>query len=371
MGGWLYRTIRWKFIFAFAGSIAITLSILFFLLFVGPILKRIEPIRDLLVLLLSSIGVEPVLLISGCVLFLVLFFLLSNQMIRYLKEITDGLQHIAHGNLDYEIPVRSSDELGEVAYNINQMSRRLSASIEEERLAEKTKNDLITGVSHDLRTPLTSILGFLELIENDRYKDEVELRYYVGIAYEKSIALKKLIDDLFDFTRLNNGMPIEKFKLDLDAFFRQLLEEFVPSLEAAGMAGRIQSDYQPLHIMADGDRLVRAFENLITNAILYGGDGHFVDIRLRAENGFAVVEVVNYGEPIPEKDLPYLFDRFYRVEQSRSKQTGGTGLGLAIVKSIVDLHDGFITVRSGHRETVFETRFPLAIESFSAAGYHS
>ncbi|MFX3635658.1 MAG: sensor histidine kinase [Candidatus Pristimantibacillus sp.] len=358
-GSWLFRTIRWKLIFAFFASIVVSLLVFILLHFSVVVLAATPIIGDLLHGLVRTMGSLPVIIAIYFLLFLVVFFLMSNQIIRYLREITFGLQQIANGNLNYEIAVKSSDELGEVAYNINQMGHKLSTLIEEERKAEKTKNDLITGVSHDLRTPLTSILGFLELIENDRYKDEVELRYYIGIAYEKSLSLKKLIDDLFEFTRVNNGMPLEKIELDLNGFIRQLLEEFVPNLEAAGMKSRVYSDNTSLKIMADGDRLVRAFENLIMNAIQYGQEGRFVDVRLRQENGYAVAEVVNFGEQIPEKYLPYLFERFYRGDQSRSQQNGGTGLGLSIAKSIVELHDGTIAVKSRRGETVFETRFPL------------
>lgn len=357
-GSWLFRTIRWKLMFAFFASIIITIVLLISLHLFVLIFQRTPLLGDLISNIINAIGMAPILIIMGFLIFLAVFFLMSNQTIRYLREITFGLQQIANGQLKYEIAVRSSDELGEVAYNINLMSHKLGTLIEDERLAEKTKNDLITGVSHDLRTPLTSILGFLELIDNDRYKDEVELRYYIGIAYEKSKSLKKLIDDLFEFTRINNGMPLEKIELDLIGFTRQLIEEFVPNLEAAGMKGRVYSVNNSLIIKADGDRLVRAYENLIMNAIHYGQEGRFVDIRLRQENGYAVVEVVNYGEQIPEKYLPYLFERFYRVDQSRS-QSGGTGLGLSITKSIVELHNGTITVRSSSGETVFETRFPL------------
>lgn len=359
-GMWLFRTIRWKLLFSFFCSVAVTIALLWCIRAAGSTwLKANEGLSGMLRPQLEKVGTLPILAGIGSVIFLVLFFLMSDQIIRYLREITSGLQQIAGGKLEHRIAVRSSDELGEVAYNINQMSRTISESLEEERLAEKTKNDLITGVSHDLRTPLTSILGFLELIVNGRYKDEDELRGYAGIAYDKSLSLKRLIDDLFEFTRLNGGMPLQLAELDLNDFCNQLMEEFVPSLEAAGMEGRVCPSPQPLRIMADGNRLVRAYENLITNAIRYGKAGRIVLIRLREDNGEAVAEVVNYGEPIPEQDMPFLFERFYRGDPSRSKETGGTGLGLPIVRTIAELHSGTVTVRSSREETVFETRFPL------------
>ncbi|CAM4437701.1 sensor histidine kinase [Paenibacillus tarimensis] len=400
---WLY-TIRWRMLLVFLGSLSITAVAVYTGYTLSELILSMKGLNKPLAWIINSIGSLPVMIAGGIVLFLVSFFLLSRRLVqdlrkieqglkelsngrfgyqvpvksydelgavadsvnrmsgrldRYLQGITQGLQEIANGNFDYEIPVRDGSKLGEVADSINKMSRQLHRSIEEERNAERTKNDLITGVSHDLRTPLTSILGFLEVIEEDRYQDEVELRYFISIAYEKSLALKKLIDDLFEYTRITNGLPLELGELDMAGFLRQLAEEFVPSLEKAGMVCRVNilEGYESVKILADGDLLVRAYENLMTNAIRYGQAGGAVDIGLYHDSGELVVTVTNYGEPIPEKDLPFIFDRFYRVERSRSKETGGTGLGLAITKSIIEVHGGRIMVRSSRKATTFETRF--------------
>ncbi|MBM7568735.1 sensor histidine kinase [Paenibacillus sacheonensis] len=354
--------------------------------------------------IINHIGSYPVMITAGIIVFVVMFFLFARGLTRYLKEIEVALHEIRSGQLDVTLPVNASDELSavaaginrmaselrvylveirdgldkiaegrfdspipvrdgelaEVADSINKMAARLSRSIEEERNAEKSKNDLITGVSHDLRTPLTSILGFLEVIEEDRYRDETELRHYVNIAYEKAQSLRKLIDDLFEYTRVNNGYPIRPVELDLVGFLRQLAEEFVPSAERAGVVLRITAKVDRVIVWADGDLLVRSFENLLSNSIRYGADGKQVVIAIAEEEGEAIVRFVNYGEPIPNSDLQFIFDRFYRVEQSRSKVTGGTGLGLAIVKSIIEAHGGRISAMSDMWQTVFEARFPLA-----------
>ncbi|NQX46566.1 HAMP domain-containing protein [Paenibacillus tritici] len=282
---------------------------------------------------------------------------LSSEWDHYLAEITRGLEEIAGGQFGYQITEIAGNKLGEVAGSINRMSMQLKHSIAEERKAEKTKNDLITGVSHDLRTPLTSILGFLEVIEEDRYLDEVELRYYVNIAYEKSLSLRRLIDELFEYTRINNGMPLELNELDIAGLICQLEEEFVPITENAGMEIRVSMQEGEFKIQADGGLLVRAYENIIANAIQYGKAGKYIDIDIARDGDMLVVRITNYGDPIPERDLPFIFDRFYRVESSRSKQTGGTGLGLAIAKSIIDVHGGNITAYSSKKATIFETRF--------------
>ncbi|MBB6671001.1 sensor histidine kinase [Cohnella nanjingensis] len=403
---WLY-SLRTKFLLYGVSSAALTVALLLIGRQLANYLIGYPPFIPLLRWIINHIGSVPAMTVTGLAVFLALFFMFSMSTIRYLEEIDGALRDIGEGRLDYEIAVRTSDELGQIARSVNRMTGELTAylakitsgleeiaegrfdraipvesgelakvadsinrmaaqldrSIQEERNAEKSKNDLITGVSHDLRTPLTSILGFLEVIEQDRYQDEVELRHYVNIAYGKAISLKKLIEDLFEYTRINNGQPLRLAELDLVGFLRQLAEEFVPSLEQAGMSCRVAAPDEPVPILADGDLLVRSFENLISNAIQYGREGRYVDVAIGREEDQAVVRVINYGAPIPQRDLPFIFDRFYRVERSRSKETGGTGLGLAISKSIVEVHGGRITARSDREQTAFEARFPLALSS--------
>ncbi|GIO98637.1 hypothetical protein J14TS5_37230 [Paenibacillus lautus] len=399
------HSIRLKMLLMLLSSIGITAALLIILYALSTLILSIPAIKPPLVWIINHIGSDPVMLVTGIILFFASYYMstkwfvldlqkiqtglqdiiagrfdsrielksqdelgvvassinhMTEQLNVYLEEIRNGLREIAKGNFDTDIPVQSGSQLGEVAESINQMSRQLHQSILEERNAEKTKNDLITGVSHDLRTPLTSILGFLEVIEEDRYQDEVELRYYVNIAYEKAQNLKNLIDDLFEYTRINNGLPLDIQKIDMAQFIRQLIEEFVPALEKSGMECKLAAE-EGLIIRADGAQLVRAYENLITNAIRYGDSGKRIDIAVRSDGNQVSISFTNYGDPIPERDLPFIFDRFYRVETSRSKQTGGTGLGLAITKSIVEIQGGEIRVRSDRQRTTFDTRFPKVI----------
>lgn len=404
MSLYLKDTLRWKLLFYSLASATITAGTLYAADFLVALLLQ-SSIRAPFAYVINHIGSLPVFIVAGIGLYIASFFLLirgtlrrleslhhslqrmeegsfeelaasrsadeigriqemigrlGGQLSRDLKRITAGLQEIADGNFDRPIETAdASGELAEVAHSINAMAAKLNRSILDERNAEKTKNDLITGVSHDLRTPLTSILGFLEVINQDRYRDEVELRHYTDIAYHKAISLKKLIEDLFEFTRINNGMPLNIVELDLVGFMRQLAEEFVPQLKQAGMTCRIEADDEALIVSADGDLLVRSFGNLISNAIRYGRKSPYVDISVHRSGEEAIIAIANYGDPIPERDLPFIFDRFYRVERSRSQETGGTGLGLAITKSIIEVHGGTIDVSSRKDKTVFTTRLPL------------
>lgn len=310
--------------------------------------------------LVNNIGSVPLMIMVGVLGFVLFFFLFTRRVMLVLDEITAGIQEVAKGELSHRIEVKTSDEFGVVAASINQMAEQLQLSLQEERSAVAAKNDLITGISHDLRTPLTSILGFLEYIEKDRYQDEIEMRYYVSIAYEKSLTLRKLIDDLFEYTRVSGGiLPLSLTSLNLNPFLMQLAEEFAPMLEEAGMTYQIIGGQEPLWIQAAPGELVRAYENLFSNAIRYGAQGKVMEIALSLEGEEAVVRISNYGEPIPAQDLPHLFDRFYRVDKSRSRDTGGTGLGLAIAKSMIELHHGSIAAYSEQGRTDFVTRFPV------------
>lgn len=364
-----FRTIRWKFIYIFLGSIALSAAVvlmfygLFYILIFLPLSSGgslgERPESKTLFWIVNNVGSTPIMVLIGCGLFLLFFFQLSSRPIRYLEEITEGIQQVAGGDFTHRIPKRTTDELGIVADTVNRMTERLRASIEEERAAEQAKNDLITGVSHDLRTPLTSILGFLEYIEEDRYKDETELKYFVSIAYDKSITLKKLIDDLFEYTRTSGrSVPMRFAPLNATDFMRQLAEEFEPLFRQRGMTCRLSTDDPRLMIDADGNELVRAFENLLSNAVRYGKPDSEVRVEIAVERQEVVIRIANAGEPIPARDLPFVFDRFYRADPSRSRVTGGTGLGLAIAKNIIELHDGRIGARSDPKETVFETRLP-------------
>ncbi|MFS0857678.1 sensor histidine kinase [Paenibacillus taichungensis] len=366
MNSKLINTVRWKFIYAFLLSGILTAAILYggskvvhSILAAQTYPNYSIPARGIR-WLVNHIGSVPLMIMVGILGFVLFFFLFTRRVMLVLDEITAGIQEVAKGELSHRIEVKTSDEFGVVAASINQMAEQLQLSLQEERSAVAAKNDLITGISHDLRTPLTSILGFLEYIEKDRYQDEIEMRYYVSIAYEKSLTLRKLIDDLFEYTRVNGGsLPLSLTSLNLNPFLMQLAEEFSPMLEEAGMTYKIIGGQEPLWIQAAPGELVRAYENLFSNAIRYGAQGKVMEIALSLEGEEAVVRISNYGEPIPAQDLPHLFDRFYRVDKSRSRDTGGTGLGLAIAKSMIELHKGSIAAYSEQGRTDFVTRFPV------------
>lgn len=296
--------------------------------------------------------------IIGIVLFICMVLLLSQGTIRQINQLMEGTKRLAKGELDQEIIVSSNDELGQMATQINQMAKQLKLSLAEERMAVQSKNELISNVSHDLRTPLTSIIGYLRLVNEDHYKDEVELRYYTDIAYDKSLRLGGLVNDLFEYTRMGYS-PMNRVDINLVELLAQLAVDFSLTGQQEGVQVNFTPESEKIMISSDGDKLMRTFENLLSNAVRHGLEAGVVDLKVSSDSKFAIVQVINYGPPIPQYAIPYLFERFYRADESRTDQTGGSGLGLAIVKTIVDAHHGTIQVTSNTERTMFEVLLPL------------
>lgn len=303
---------------------------------------------------------ESMNMVIGAALFSIFYLFITYRKNKSLAAIIDETEIMANGDLDRVIQVKAEGDIRNLAENINNISKQLKDITIAERNAQKTKNDLITNVSHDLRTPLTSIMGYLELIDNDKYKDELVLRYYVNIAYEKSKGLNLLINDLFELTKMqNNTINLDKVDINLVELLGQVVAGFEYQFNSANIQSRIAFSNDKLIVNADAGKLVRAFENLLSNAIKYGKDGYYVDVTTKIEENIAVVQVINYGQSISSIDLPYIFDRFYRVEKSRNSNIGGSGLGLAITKNIIELHQGTIAAYSDDKKTIFEVRLPV------------
>lgn len=299
-------------------------------------------------------------LILGILLFSVTFMILQEPYIRYISKISEAVKNISEGDLNTVIDVIGDDEFSGMAANLNRMAADIKQLMEKERESERTKNELITNVAHDLRTPLTSIIGYLELLTNNQQIPADMQHKYIEIAYGKSRRLQKLIEDLFGFTKLNYGkIAMHVGQIDIVKLLGQLVEEAYPNFVEKGLSYDLQSNVPAKIINADGNLLARLFDNLIGNAIKYGADGKRVLVKIHAESETVTVSVTNYGYVIPADELPLIFNKFYRVEQSRSSSTGGTGLGLAIAKEIVDMHGGTISVASDLNGTVFTVKLQV------------
>ena len=331
-----------------------------------------------LALLFYRPGTMIVLLyvLLGIGVFSVSFLLLQSRSMRYISRISSAMREIAEGDLNISLDVEGDDEFADMAENLNNMVEELRQLMDRERESERTKNELITNVAHDLRTPLTSIIGYLELLSGPVKLNEEMQKKYLDITYKKSKRLQKLIEDLFGFTKLNYGkISMKVSKVDIVKLLSQMLEEFYPNFMEKNLAYELQSNVTAKVITADGNLLARLFDNLINNAIKYGSEGKKIIVKVDATDTVVTVSVTNFGYVIPKEELPLLFEKFYRVEQSRSVNTGGTGLGLAIAKNIVDMHGGTIGVTSDLNGTVFTVKlkvdFDINRENFgSLEDYH-
>ena len=331
-----------------------------------------------LVLLFYRPGTMIVLLyvLLGIGVFSVSFLLLQSRSMRYISRISSAMREIAEGDLNITLDVEGDDEFADMAENLNNMVEELRQLMDKERESERTKNELITNVAHDLRTPLTSIIGYLELLSGPVKLNEEMQKKYLDITYKKSKRLQKLIEDLFGFTKLTYGkISMKVSKVDIVKLLSQMLEEFYPNFMEKNLAYELQSNVTAKVITADGNLLARLFDNLINNAIKYGSEGKKIIVKVDATDTVVTVSVTNFGYVIPKEELPLLFEKFYRVEQSRSVNTGGTGLGLAIAKNIVDMHGGTIGVTSDLNGTVFTVKlkvdFDINRENFgSLEDYH-
>ncbi|WP_430510523.1 HAMP domain-containing sensor histidine kinase [Gottfriedia solisilvae] len=287
------------------------------------------------------------------------FFLLTKPYSTYFKEISNGIHNLARGDFKHKVQIHSNDEFRDIAQDINLASEKLEEAILRGDYSESSKDQLVVNLAHDLRTPLTSVLGYLDLILKDKSLTEDQVRHFLMIAFTKSQRLEKLVDELFEITRMNYGMiSVEKKRINLTDLLNQLKEELYPVLEKNHLIARMNSKTN-LPIYGDGDLIVRVFENLMTNAIRYGNEGQYVDLNGFIDGDEVVVQVVNYGNTIPPDELPHLFDMFYTGDKARTQQEDGTGLGLFIAKNIVEQHNGSITAKSNVIQTTFEVRLPL------------
>jgi two-component system, OmpR family, sensor histidine kinase VanS len=286
------------------------------------------------------------------------FYVLTKRYSIYFNVISTGIHNLARADFTHRVHIESNDEFNEIAKDINLASEKLKEAIERGDFSESSKDQLVVNLAHDLRTPLTSVLGYLDLILKDENLTKEQVRHFLTIAFTKSQRLERLIDELFEITRMNYGMlSVEKKQINLRDLLFQLQEELFPVFEKNNLKARMNMT-SDLLVFADGELLARVFENLLTNANRYGYDGQYIDVNGFMDSGEVVVQVVNYGDSIPPDELPHIFDMFYKGDKARTHQEDSTGLGLFIAKNIVEQHSGTITAESSLIRTVFEVRLP-------------
>lgn len=276
-----------------------------------------------------------------------------------LNHILDELHLIAEGQYDRRIPFRLTGDMGQVVNSINRLVDSTVNALEDERAIEKSKDELITNVSHDIRTPLTSIIGYLGLIVNQQNVEAADAKHYAEIAYSKAEQMKLLVDDLFEYTTTRpNGAPLRLNDIPIVNFLEQVAADFELEAQKREMAIEVLPNNRDVVLELDAEKMVRVINNLLSNAIKYGHADSVITMEVLKKEGVITIAVRNAGDPISKEVLEHLFTRFYRAEGSRSKETGGTGLGLAIAENIVQSHGGMMYAESENGQTSFYVCLP-------------
>lgn len=277
-----------------------------------------------------------------------------------LRHIISELHYIANGNFDHRISFSVNNDMQKVIDSINSLVDSTVGAINEEKAIEQSKDELITNVSHDIRTPLTSIIGYLGLLKNGAVTSQEDMLKYINIAYDKAEQMRSLANDLFEYTTLKSTKTkLNVTPINIKGMMEQVAAGFELEAEKKGIAFSVKARPDDLIVNADVEKLVRVYNNLISNALKYAAGASRINLVANLINHEQVeLRVENNGEPIPKDKLKKIFDRFYRVESSRNTKTGGTGLGLSIVQGAVELHGGTIRCESNKDWTSFIILLP-------------
>lgn len=299
-----------------------------------------------------------IFIIFGTTLIIVLSLLykLLNKIFSYVFAVSESADKLFDKNVEY---INLPPEMVEVEKKLNHFK---TEAIKNERLArenEQKKDELIVYLAHDIKTPLTSMIGYLSLLSEIKDMPQEQRNRYIDLALDKSYRLEYLINELFDVARFNSEkIVLEKEEINLNLMLEQIADDFYPTLKEMNKKINFTSDEKTI-LYADPDKLSRVFNNLIKNAVNYSKENTDIDISILNKENQATVKITNKGKQIPKEKLDKIFEKFYRLDSSRTSKTGGSGLGLAIAKEIVELHGGRIYAESDMKETTFSVILPI------------
>lgn len=304
----------------------------------------------------QTIERAQLLLVYGVVIALIFSagvgYFFAKSVFAPLEKMNEIARKIAKGDFSERLEVNTQDEIGMLGRSINYMADKLEKN-------ENTRREFLANVSHDLRTPLTSILGFVEALQDNKDKNLDSRNRFLGILHSETSRLIRLVNDLLDFTKIEDGiLELDCKEIELEAVVREVLKKYKPFTEKNGIDVEMCSTGTLPKIYGDLDRLAQVFTNLFDNSLRYAHKRLIVEFFHDSQQVW--VRITDDGPGIPEKDLPNIWDRFYKVDKSRSKNAGGTGLGLAIVKRLVEAHGGAVKVTSPQQGgAVFEIYLPI------------
>lgn len=365
-----YKRLKGKIFLIMGGSMVITALLLFFLysfFLHGNISYAVIGLMQNLFRLQYSDALDIYnfifrgnfgmwLFLGMLLLFLVVnWFILFTMVTRYFRMIDQGLEGmLSDDKKEIELP----EELHTLEKKMNAAKRNLERRKMEAEMENVRKNDLITYLAHDLKTPLASVVGYLSLLHEAPDMPPEQRAKYVGIALDKANRLEELINEFFEITRFNiQTIILNKRRINLSYMLQQMADEFYPILEEQGKKAVVESQ-DGVIIYADADKIARVFNNILKNAIAYSERNSTIKVKVTDSEEKTWIQFINHGEPIPEHKLNAIFEKFYRLDSSGSSATGGAGLGLAIAKEIVTAHNGELLVTSSREQTVFTVILP-------------
>ena len=295
------------------------------------------------------------MILGFLLLFSLFFYVALSKMTSYLRQVEDGIENIISAS---DQPIRLITELRPIEDRLNEIKETLKRQEDEAAQIEQKKNDMLLFLAHDLKTPLTSVVAYLSMLDSNPEMSVEERAKYTHISLEKAIRLGELLQEFFDITRFNlQDIELEKVEIDLTMMLEQIADELYGVLQEKKLTCDVDVE-ENLEVYGDPDKLARVFDNILRNAIAYCYENTKIEIQARMKNNKIEITFTNSGDRIPGDMLQTIFEKFYRVDNSRSTGTGGAGLGLAIAKEIVELHDGQIMAKSDDLHTRFIVTLP-------------
>lgn len=287
---------------------------------------------------------------------IIIFLFYWFKILGYLEQLIDGTKSIYSSKEEF---ISLSPELKEVENQMNQIKLNVRQSEKAAKEAEQRKNDLVVYLAHDLKTPLTSVIGYLTLLHEEKEISKELQDKYLSISLEKSERLEDLINEFFDITRFNlTNLTLEISSVNMTRMLEQIVFEAGPLFVDKELTCKLIAD-QNIYMKCDVSKMQRVFDNLIRNAINYSFANSEIVISLKQQDDHLTFLFLNKGNTIPQEKLDRIFEQFYRLDSSRQSKTGGAGLGLAIAKEIVELHRGKINAYSQNEVISFQIDMPI------------
>lgn len=302
-------------------------------------------------------NIDLIMIVSMMIAFLIIFRLYLNWFTKYFEEISNGIDSLINEKSE---DISLSSELFPMERKLNTVKHTIERQKSDMQSAEQRKNDLIMYLAHDLKTPLASVIGYLNLLHDEKQISDELREKYLSVSLDKAERLEDLINEFFEISKYNlSTITLEYSKINLARLLEMLLYEFQPMLKEKNLTCNL-SVSDDITMKCDANKIQRVFDNLLRNAVIYSFDGTDIDITVTEQGGNAVIKFTNHCDTIPAEKLDRIFEQFYRLDAARNTGSGGAGLGLAIAKQITTLHGGTITAKSENETVEFEVVLPVS-----------